>query len=170
MRTTCSANSAEVLPLQQHLRGIDEHRALHLREPALPRGKFPLRERVFPADVVPVVDVKRKRHHLIGPESLGEERREPMIRRRAGIAALRRIQLDQRRGMRPAVGRARRTGGVRGEGKGEGKGEGERERHRCKGVFRFHAFFRRWEGFLPYKRAWYTQSGRGSFAALALGL
>src|SRR5258706_2394002 len=156
--------AAEVLPLQQHLRGVDGRRALHLPEPVLPRGKFPLRERVFPADVVPVVDVKRKRHHLIGPEPSGEERREPMVRRRAGIAALRRIQLDQRRGMRPAVGRARRIGGVRGEGKGE------RGRHRCKGVFRFHACFRRREGFLPYRGAWYTQSGRGSFAAPALGL
>src|SRR6266850_1630766 len=166
LRQLATRPAAEVLPLQQHLRGVDARRALHLREPARPRGKFPFREGVFPADVVPVVDVKRKRHHLTGPESLGEERREPMIRRRAGIAALRRIQLDQRRGMRPAVGRARRIGGAR----GEGKGKGERGRHRCKGVFRFHAFFRRREGFLPYRGAWYTQRGRGSFAAAALGL
>src|SRR2546425_9248710 len=99
--------------------------------------------RSLPADVVPVIDVERERHHLIGPEAPAEERGQPVVGRRAAVAALRRIRLDQRGRARPAVGRARRFGGARGEGKGD------RDRDRCEKVFRFHAFFRR--------RTWYTQ-------------
>jgi len=119
MRATSPAKSPlaqrrKSLSLEQHLRGIDDHRAPHRRELALPHGKLGSPERVFPADVVPVVDVERERHHLIGPEALGEERRQPVIGRRAGIAAFGGIQLDQRGRVRPGGGGAGRIGRARG--------------------------------------------------------
>ena len=54
-----------------------------------------------------------------------------MIRGGAAVAALRRIQLDQRGRVRPAVGRARRFGGAR--------GESDRDCDRGKKSFRFHS-------------------------------
>src|SRR5262249_37372471 len=98
----------------------------------LPRRELTLAERVLPADVIPVVDVERKRHHLVGPEALREERGEPVVGGRAGVAALRRIQLDERGGVRPAVGGARGLRGVRRARGGEGaQGEDGYGSHVC---------------------------------------
>jgi hypothetical protein len=109
-----AAPAAEVLPLQEHLGGVHDHRAPHCGELSLAHRELGSAERILPADVIPVVDVERERNHLVGPEAPGKQRGQPVIGRRAGIAALRRIQLHQCRRVRPAVGGARRVGGAGG--------------------------------------------------------
>src|SRR5712692_7405171 len=150
--------AAEVLPLHQHLRGVDDHRALHQGELVLPYRKLAVGEGIFPAHVIPVVDVKRKRHHLVGPEALGEERGQPVVRGRAGVAALRGVELDQRGRVRPAVGRARGIGGVCGPGKGK--------RACCKNMIQVHAYSVAREA-SSLQGSWYDESACRSQAESA---
>jgi len=88
-----------------------------------------------------------------------------MIRRRAGVAASDVYSSTKRRGMRPAVGRARRIGGVRGEVKAKASATVIAAKACCDFMLSSVA------GKGPSLQArMYTQSGRGSFAAPALGL
>src|SRR5690606_16987313 len=88
----------------------------------LPLRPLLLRENVFPAEVVPIVDVKRHGHRL-GPKArLLREREEPLVRRRAARAAFAREQLDQRR-------RTLRPENLTWSGVRRLDGDGEREHH-----------------------------------------
>src|SRR5207302_6920159 len=70
--------------------------------------------RILPADVVPVIDVQRQRHHALRHITASPQAGKPAVRRRAAAAALRGIELDQRYGALPAQGAALpRPGGVR---------------------------------------------------------
>jgi len=144
MRITCSENSPPTsggspAPEAAPAECRPSPGASSVRACVAARKNSPLAKRVLPADVIPIIDVERKRHHLVGPESLAEERREPVVCWRTGVAAFRGIQLDQRGRVRPAVGRTRWIGA---------RSESDHGRDRGKNIFRFHVFFRR-ERVLP---------------------
>src|SRR5207302_738325 len=107
----------EIPALEQHLGRVDERRALQLRELSLPCRKLAFGVRILPADVVPVIDMQRQRHHALRHIAAGAQAREPTVRWRAAAAALRGIELDQRHGALPAQSAALpRLGGVRQKG------------------------------------------------------
>src|SRR5947207_7904062 len=68
---------------------------------ALTLGRLRCRERALPAELVPVIDVEAERDDIAAPRQLAEQR----IGRRAGGAALRSEELDDRR---PGFRRGRR--------------------------------------------------------------
>src|SRR5205085_74334 len=82
------------------LTGTDLRPAL-LRIAALTLGRLRCRERVLPAELVPVIDVEAERDDIAAPRQLAEQR----IGRRAGGTALRGEELDDRRA---GFGRGRR--------------------------------------------------------------
>ena len=92
--------AAEIASLQQHLRRIDERHALQLGELALAQRELALGVGILPADVVPVVDMQRQRHHAARDLAAGRQARQPAVGRRAAAAALRGVELDQGGGAR----------------------------------------------------------------------
>ena len=86
--------------LDDDLRGVD----LAVAEPSgigfLPVGRSRVRQRVLPAEIIPVADVKAERDHVAAPRQFAQQ----PVGRRAGRAALRGEQLDDDRA---AVGASR---------------------------------------------------------------
>jgi hypothetical protein len=75
------------------LRRVDEALVEGARVAALPFRIRALRERILPADIVPVVDVQAERQHVLPRCQLAEIG----VGRRAGVAALAGEQLDHHR-------------------------------------------------------------------------
>src|SRR5450432_4365972 len=63
--------------------------------PLLALGERRGRERITPAEIVPVVDMKRERKNLVGPEPEVRQVPDELVRRRTGAAPLRSEELDQ---------------------------------------------------------------------------
>jgi len=110
------------LAVDDHLRGVDATErapALAGRRPQppgphvvrLPPRERLRRERIAPAEVVPVVDVEGERHDLVPAEPARRQTADDLVRRRTRAAPLRREQLDQHdavpRGGRGASGPGR---------------------------------------------------------------
>ena len=81
---------------------------------ALALGRLRRRERVLPAEIIPIVDVKAERDYVISARDFAEQR----VGRRAGGAALRGEELDddgrglaRRRGSRRAYQREQEESG-----------------------------------------------------------
>ena len=86
---------APVFAAQHGLRGVNAVLAIPLGNLLLPGGVRGRGEAVHPADVIPIPDVKRLHHRAFG-RRLALERGQPLVSRRTGAAALRRVQLDHR--------------------------------------------------------------------------
>jgi hypothetical protein len=71
LKDSLFAPAAQFLHPGKYLGGVNGAACGQLAQPALTFGKLPLSERVFPADVVPVVNVQRECDHLFGSESAG---------------------------------------------------------------------------------------------------
>ena len=109
------------------LRGVDHFQAERPAIVALALGRRRTGEGVLPADVVPIVDVEGERDHVLAPRQLAEIG----IRRRAGAATLRGVELDDDR--RRVGGRRHRRVGRDGGNGGDGDRD-ERERGRYEGT------------------------------------
>ena len=101
--------------IDDHLRRVDLPAAELPRIDPLPVGRGLARERILPAEVVPVTDVKAERQDVALSRQLAQQR----VGRRAGRAALRGEELDHDR---PRIGVGGRSPAQRGESQArEGK-------------------------------------------------
>ena len=112
-----SADGAKVLAsastLDKELRGIDHGIAGGSHLFLLAGRKQGLGVGILPADVIPVVDVQRQRHHAAGPIGALARGTQPAVGGRATAAPFRRIEFQQGDAMFRAMcraGRCRRNG------------------------------------------------------------